>query len=62
MEENAESLEGFLCPDCLLNFKTAVQLTTHYQDKHSDDFLKSVKGWFNNTVKKKKKNYSLFWC
>lgn len=44
MEEIDESLEGFLCPVCRFNFKTDGQLLAHYQDKHSDDFFKSVKG------------------
>lgn len=44
MEEMKDSLEGFLCPVCRTNFKTDKQLLAHYQDKHSDDLLKSVKG------------------
>ncbi|EEB18895.1 Rabenosyn-5, putative [Pediculus humanus corporis] len=52
MEEMKDSLEGFLCPVCRTNFKTDRQLLAHYQDKHSDDLLKSVKDIYEKAKKK----------
>ena len=44
--DEGEVLEGFLCPICVVDLKTAVQLNSHFQEQHSDDqdLFKSVKG------------------
>lgn len=47
--DDGEVLEGFLCPICVIDLKTAVQLNAHFQEQHSDDqdLFKSVKGLYS---------------
>jgi rabenosyn-5 len=42
-----EIREGFLCPICMQDFGTVLQLQNHFEEAHSEedkDVLQSVKG------------------
>lgn len=49
-----EILEGFLCPICLTDLKSASQLTNHFESLHQEeqDVLKSLKDIFGKAKKK----------
>lgn len=59
-DDNANVLEGFLCPMCKEDLKSPDRLTVHFENVHSDDadqdFLKSFKDMFV-TAKKKIKRF-----
>lgn len=48
-----EILEGFLCPICKADLKSASQLTNHFESLHSEeqDVLKSLKDIFGKAKK-----------
>ncbi|XP_013194859.2 rabenosyn-5 [Amyelois transitella] len=50
---NEEILEGFLCPICKADLKSASQLTSHFESLHSEeqDVLKSLKDIFGKAKK-----------
>lgn len=52
--DEGEVLEGFLCPICVVDLKTAVQLNNHFQEQHSDDqdLFKSVKDLYEKAKNK----------
>ncbi|KAL0279799.1 UNVERIFIED_CONTAM: hypothetical protein PYX00_001278 [Menopon gallinae] len=50
-EIRGDSLEGFLCPVCIINFNSAMQLRAHYQDQHSEDFFHNVKEMYEKAKK-----------
>lgn len=50
---NEEILEGFLCPICKADLKTASQLTSHFESLHQEeqDVLRSLKDIFGKAKK-----------
>lgn len=52
--DDAEILEGFLCPICKADLKTPERLTAHVEQQHSEeqDLLKSLKEMFSFAKKK----------
>ncbi|XP_044004508.1 rabenosyn-5 isoform X2 [Aphidius gifuensis] len=54
MEDNDEVIEGFICPICMTDLKSPVQLTKHFEEVHNDDpeILKSLKDLFGKAKKK----------
>ncbi|KAL7301218.1 hypothetical protein TKK_0006184 [Trichogramma kaykai] len=50
----SEPMEGFICPICMIDFKTPVLLTKHFEEYHKDDpeILRSLKDLFGKAKKK----------
>lgn len=50
---NDEILEGFLCPICKADLKSASQLTSHFESQHQEDqdVLRSLKDIFGKAKK-----------
>lgn len=48
-----EILEGFLCPICKTDLKSATQLTSHFESQHEEeqDLLRSLKDIFGKAKK-----------
>ncbi|EDS40233.1 rabenosyn-5 [Culex quinquefasciatus] len=54
LRDDAEILEGFLCPICKADLKTPERLTAHVEQQHSEeqDLLKSLREMFSFAKKK----------
>ena len=52
--ENDYIKEGFLCPMCLKDLRSASPLQKHFEESHSDDkdTLRQIRGMFGNAKRK----------